>query len=53
MIGRERSYELVLLYPASEARLRDPRIERIRTAYERACAQESVARLDDLTRADF
>lgn len=53
VIERERSYELILLYPASEARLRDPRIERIRTAYEKAYAQDSVARLDERTLADF
>ncbi|GGT41459.1 DUF3574 domain-containing protein [Streptomyces purpureus] len=52
-IERERSYELILLYPATEARVRDPQIERIRDAYERAFAQESVARLDEPTRADF
>ncbi|MFB8027640.1 MULTISPECIES: DUF3574 domain-containing protein [unclassified Streptomyces] len=53
VIERERSYELILLYPASEARLRDPRIERIRAAYEKAYAQDSVARLDAHTLADF
>ncbi|MFD4693156.1 DUF3574 domain-containing protein [Streptomyces sp. NPDC058463] len=53
VIERERSYELILLYPASEARLRDPRIERIRAAYEKAYAQDSVARLDERTLADF
>ncbi|MFJ6571784.1 DUF3574 domain-containing protein [Streptomyces sp. NPDC091292] len=52
-IERERSYELILLYPAAEARARDARIERIRTAYERQYDQDSVARLDDATRADF
>ncbi|MFF2848071.1 DUF3574 domain-containing protein [Streptomyces sp. NPDC058001] len=52
-IERERSYELVLLYPAAEARARDGRIERIRSAYQRLYGQESVARLDDATRADF
>ncbi|WP_405800076.1 DUF3574 domain-containing protein [Streptomyces sp. NBC_01506] len=53
VIERERSYELILLYPASEATTRDARIERIRKAYERAHAQDSVARLDERTRADF
>lgn len=52
-IERERSYELILLYPAAEAKARDPRIERIRDAYERAFGQESVARLDERTTADF
>lgn len=52
-IERERSYELILLYPASQAKARDPHIERVREAYKRAYAQESVARLDDPIRADF
>lgn len=53
VIERERSYELILLYPASEARLHDRQIERIRAAYEKAYAQDSVARLDARTLADF
>ncbi|MET7861307.1 DUF3574 domain-containing protein [Streptomyces sp. NPDC005318] len=53
VIERERSYELILLYPATEARLRDPQIERIRNAYENAYAQDSVARLEERTTADF
>ncbi|MGW8886088.1 DUF3574 domain-containing protein [Streptomyces sp. NPDC055749] len=53
VIERERSYELILLYPASEARVRDPQIERIRDAYEKEYAQDSVARLEEPTRADF
>ncbi len=52
-IERERSYEVVLLYPASEAGTQDPRIERIRAAYERQYAQESVARADAPARVDF
>ncbi|MFG2773410.1 DUF3574 domain-containing protein [Streptomyces sp. NPDC048350] len=52
-IERERSYELILLYPASEARLHDPRIEEIREAYRKAYGQESVARLDEPTLAGF
>ncbi|WP_151479522.1 DUF3574 domain-containing protein [Streptomyces albicerus] len=52
-IERERSYELILLYPAGRARAADPVIERIRDAYEKEFAQESVARLDEPTRADF
>ncbi|MFE5138772.1 DUF3574 domain-containing protein [Streptomyces fagopyri] len=53
VIERERSYELTLLYLPAQARTRDAGIERIRTAYERAFGQESVARLDTPTRADF
>ncbi|MFB6708649.1 DUF3574 domain-containing protein [Streptomyces sp. NPDC056333] len=52
-IERERSYELILLYPATEARLRDEQIDRIRNAYENAYAQDSVARLEERTTADF
>jgi len=52
-IERERSYELILLYPAGQARAADPGIERIRDAYEEEFGQESVARLDEPTRADF
>lgn len=52
-IERERSYELILLYPASEAASRDARIVRIRDAYVRTHGQDSVARLDERTRADF
>jgi hypothetical protein len=53
VVERERSYELVLLYPAAEARTRDPQIERIRDAYVAAYGQDSVARLDEPTLADF
>ncbi|MGW1227342.1 DUF3574 domain-containing protein [Streptomyces sp. NPDC002530] len=53
VVERERSYELTLLYPASEARQRDPQIERIRTAYEEEYAQDSVARLEERTTVDF
>jgi hypothetical protein len=53
VIARERSYELILLYPAGEARARDPQIERIREAYIKEYEQESVARLDEPTRVDF
>jgi hypothetical protein len=52
-IERERRYELTLLYPASEARVRDVQIERIRNAYEKAYAQESVARIEERATADF
>ncbi|MEU9862383.1 DUF3574 domain-containing protein [Streptomyces sp. NPDC047971] len=52
-IERERSYELILFYPAAEAGLHDARIERVREAYRKAFGQESVARLDEPTRADF
>ncbi|MDT3399701.1 DUF3574 domain-containing protein [Streptomyces sp. B1866] len=52
-IERERSYELILLYPVSEARVHDPQIEGIRAAYERLYGQESVGRADEATRVDF
>ncbi|MFF7337084.1 DUF3574 domain-containing protein [Streptomyces sp. NPDC008163] len=53
VVERERSYELTLLYPASEARLRGRQIERIRDAYEKEYAQESVGRLEERVTADF
>ncbi|MDI3423306.1 DUF3574 domain-containing protein [Streptomyces luteolus] len=52
-VERERSYELVLLYPAASAAERDPQVERIRDAYIRAYGQEAVARIDDRLRVDF
>ncbi|MCA1223246.1 DUF3574 domain-containing protein, partial [Streptomyces sp. 8L] len=52
-IERERSHELILLYPKSEAARRDGAIERARSAYVRAYAQDAVARLDEPARADF
>jgi hypothetical protein len=53
LIERERSYELILLYPTAEARARDARIERIRDVYAQEFGQESVARLDEPTSVDF
>ncbi|MFD7663049.1 DUF3574 domain-containing protein [Streptomyces sp. NPDC059788] len=52
-IERERSYELILLYPTSEARPNGPKIEQIRAAYLKRFGQESVARIDDRARVDF
>ncbi len=52
-IQRERSYELILLYPRSRASAQDGLIEDIRTAYEREFGQESVARADAATWVDF
>jgi len=52
-IEKERSYELILLYPVKAAGASDRKIEEIRRAYEKAFAQEAVARVDDRTRADF
>lgn len=39
---KERSYELILLYPAGQASASDRRIEEIRRAYEKTFGQESV-----------
>ncbi|MGW0907791.1 DUF3574 domain-containing protein [Streptomyces sp. NPDC002853] len=52
-VERERSYELILLYPTSQAHKRDARIEDIREDYVKKYAQDSVARLDDRLRVDF
>ncbi|KMS68645.1 choline dehydrogenase [Streptomyces viridochromogenes] len=52
-IEKERSYELILLYPRAEAQSSDRRIEEIRRAYEKAFGQEAVGRVDDEARVDF
>lgn len=52
-IERERSYELILLYPVGQASASDRRIEEIRRAYEKAFGQEAVARVDERARVDF
>jgi hypothetical protein len=52
-IEKERSYELILLYPVAQAGAGDRKIEEIRRAYEKAFGQESVGRVDDRTRVDF
>ncbi|MET9292085.1 DUF3574 domain-containing protein [Streptomyces sp. NPDC003077] len=52
-IERERSYELILLYPTSQARPNNPKIEQVRAAYMKRFGQESVARIDDRARVDF
>lgn len=53
VVAKERSYELILLYPAAEAEVRDRRIEEIRSACAQRFAQESVACADIRTRVDF
>ncbi|MGW7072669.1 DUF3574 domain-containing protein [Streptomyces sp. NPDC054855] len=52
-VERERTYELILLYPTSQAHKRDTRIENIRESYVKRYEQDSVARLDDRVRVDF
>jgi hypothetical protein len=52
-IEKERSYELILLYPEGQAAASDRKIEEIRRAYEKAFGQEAVARVDDGARVDF
>ncbi|MDX3692997.1 DUF3574 domain-containing protein [Streptomyces europaeiscabiei] len=52
-IEKERSYELILLYPVSAAATSDRKIEEIRGDYLKEFAQEAVARVDDRTRVDF
>ncbi|QCX75903.1 hypothetical protein C9F11_11115 [Streptomyces sp. YIM 121038] len=52
-IERERSYELILLYPTADAKKNDKLIEEIRSDYEKKFAQDSVGRLDDRARVDF
>ncbi|MFG3254719.1 DUF3574 domain-containing protein [Streptomyces sp. NPDC048172] len=52
-IERERSYELTVMYPESEAPTHDGDIQRIRSAYKRLFNQESVLRADDTARVGF
>ena len=52
-IEKERSYELILLYPVAAAGSSDRKIEEVRRAYEKAFGQEAVARVDGRTRVDF
>ncbi|MDQ0990021.1 DUF3574 domain-containing protein [Streptomyces sp. V3I7] len=53
VIEKERSYELILLYPVAAADVSDRRIEEIRAAYRTAFAQEAVGRVDEQAQADF
>lgn len=53
VIESERSYEVVLFYPRTEATGADTRIEEIRRLYNQRFAQESVARVDHDVRVDF
>ncbi|MEU1403897.1 DUF3574 domain-containing protein [Streptomyces sp. NPDC005728] len=52
-IEKERSYELILLYPEGQAQARDRSIEDIRRAYEKAFGQEAVGRVDERAQVDF
>ncbi|MFE7762417.1 DUF3574 domain-containing protein [Streptomyces sp. NPDC057438] len=52
-IEKERSYELMLLYPVTAAAASDRKIEEIRGDYRAEFAQEAVARVDDRTRVDL
>ena len=52
-VEKERSYELILLYPVREAAASDRKIEEIRRAYEKTFGQEAVARVDERARVDF
>ncbi len=49
-IVKERSFVLVLLYQGKEA---NAKLEAIRAEYKRAFRQESVLRVDDMTRVSF
>lgn len=52
-IEKERSYELILLYPPAAAGPVDRNIEEIRRAYEKTFGQEAVGRVDDQVEVDF
>ncbi|MEU5125413.1 DUF3574 domain-containing protein [Streptomyces mobaraensis] len=53
VVIRERSYELTLYYPKSEARAKDAGIQEIRAAYKKQFHQESVMRADEAANVDF
>ena len=53
VIEREKSYELYLLYPATDAARDSAAIDEIRDLYKQRFAQESVARIDEQARVDF
>ncbi|GGJ02247.1 DUF3574 domain-containing protein [Streptomyces brasiliensis] len=52
-IEKERSYELILLYPVAQEDASDRKIEEIRRAYEKVFGQESVGRVDERAQVDF
>ncbi|MGF0172688.1 DUF3574 domain-containing protein [Streptomyces sp. Marseille-Q5077] len=52
-IEKERSYELILLYPVGRAAANDGKIEEIRRAYAKQFGQEAVARVDGRAGVDF
>ncbi|MEE1927084.1 DUF3574 domain-containing protein [Streptomyces sp. TRM 70351] len=52
-VNRERSYELILLYPTTTAKDSDAAIEEIRRAYTTRWELESVGRVDARVRVDF
>lgn len=52
-INREKSYELTVLYPVTEARARDADIEYIRDLYCTTWELESVGRADARVQVDF
>ncbi|MEU0948778.1 DUF3574 domain-containing protein [Streptomyces canus] len=52
-IEKERSYELILVYPVGRASASDRKIEERRRAYEKVFGQEAVARVDERARVDF
>ncbi|MEV7286446.1 DUF3574 domain-containing protein [Streptomyces sp. NPDC093252] len=52
-IEKERSYEVLLLYPVGAAGPADRAIEEIRRDYEKRFGQESVGRVDDRVTVDF
>jgi hypothetical protein len=53
IIIRERSRQLILLYPIDRARDSSSKIEQIRKAYNTAFQQESVLRTDELSCVSF
>ncbi|RMB85231.1 DUF3574 domain-containing protein [Streptomyces shenzhenensis] len=52
-IEKERSYQVIVLYPAGGAPAADAKLESIRRRYEKTFQQESVGRVDEAVRASF
>ncbi|MFE9613790.1 DUF3574 domain-containing protein [Streptomyces sp. NPDC006012] len=53
VIEKERSYQVIVLYPADAAASAGPKLERIRQLYAARFQQESVGRVDEDVHASF
>jgi uncharacterized protein DUF3574 len=53
VIEKERSYQVIVLYPSDRASSTDAKLERIRRLYTESFRQESVGRVDEAVHASF